>query len=140
MIAAVCSGEIDVAFPVGGGLFYSKENGIYLSNPVSSSSAELVYKGEFSEKTTEHFAVNENNRMQYYFVLTNYHDSKITFYSSSEECLLAVLNGKAGCATLNGLRANDILRNKKYEDLSLYQTSYSDARCFGVKIGNEGLL
>ena len=140
MIAAVCSGEIDVAFPVGGGLFYSEENGIYLSNPVSSSFAELVYKGEFSEKTTEHFAVNENNRMQYYFVLTNYPDSKITFYPSSEECLLAVLNGKAGCATLNGLRANDILRNKKYEDLSLYQTSYSDARCFGVKIGNEGLL
>ena len=42
--------------------------------------------------------------------------------------------------TLNGLRANDILRNKKYEDLSLYQTSYNDARCFGVEIGNEGLL
>ncbi len=140
MVAAVCSDEIDVAFPVGGGLYYSEENGIYLSNPVSSSPAELVYRGEFSEKTTEHFAVNENNRMQYYFVLTNYPDAEITFYQSSEECLDAVLTGKAGCATLNGLRANDILRNKKYEDLSLYQTSYNDARCFGVKIGNEGLL
>ena len=140
MIEAVSSGKIDVAFPVGGGLYYSEENGIYLSNPVSSSSAELVYKGEFNEKTTEHFAVNENNRMQYYFVQTNYPDAKITFYPSSEECLSAVLNGKAGCVTLNGLRANDILRNRKYADLSLYQTSYSDARCFGVKIGNEGLL
>ena len=137
MVAAVCSDEIDVAFPVGGGLYYSEENGIYLSNPVSSSPAELVYRGEFSEKTTEHFAVNENNRMQYYFVLTNYPDAEITFYQSSEECLDAVLTGKAGCAMLNGLRANDILRNKKFEDLSLYQTSYNDARCFGVKIGNE---
>ena len=135
MIAAVCSGEVDVAFPVGGGLYYSEENGIYLSNPVSSSPAELVYKGEFSEKTTEHFAVNQNNRMQYYFVLTNYPDAEITFYQSSEDCLAAVLAGKADCVTLNGLRANDILRNKKYEGLSLYQTSYNDARCFGVKIG-----
>ena len=140
MIAAIRSGEIDVAFPVGGGLYFSEENGIYLSNPVSSSPAELVYKGEFSEKTTEHFAVNENNRMQYYFVQANYPNAKVTFYPSSEECLDAVLAGKAGCVTLNGLRANDILRNRKYEDLSLYQTTYSDARCFGVEIGNEGLL
>ncbi len=140
MVAAVCSKEIDVAFPVGGGLYYSEENGIYLSNPVSSSHAELVYKGEFNEETTKHFAVNENNRMQYYFVRTNYPDAEITFFPSSEECLSALLAGKAGCVTLNGLRANDILRNKKYEDLSLYQTGYSDARCFGVEIGNEGLL
>ena len=140
MIAAIQSGDIDVAFPVGGGLYYSEENGIYLSSPVSSSPAELVYKGEFSDKTTEHFAVNENNRMQYYFVQANYPNAEITFYPSSEECLDAVLAGKAGGVTLNDLRANDILRNRKYEDLSLYQTTYNDARCFGVEIGNEGLL
>lgn len=140
MITAVSSGNIDVAFPVGGGLYYSEESGIYQSNPVSSSEAELVFKGEFSETTTKHFAINKNNRMQYYFVQTNYPDAEITFYGSSDECLDAVLDGKASCATLNGLRANDILRNRKYEDLSLYQTSYSDSRCFGVEIGNEGLL
>ncbi len=140
MVAGIRTEEIDAAFPVGGGLYYSEENGIYLSNPVSSAPAELVYKGEFSEKTTEHFAVNENNRMQDYFVRTNYPHAEITFYPSSEDCLAAVLAGKAGCVTLNGLRANDILRNRKYESLSLYQTSYNDARCFGVEIGNEGLL
>ena len=140
MSADVRSGQNEVACPVGGGLYYSEESGIYLSKPVSSSHAELVYEGEFSEKTTEHFAVNENNRMQYYFVRTNYPDAEITFYPSSEDCLSALLSGKASCVTLNGLRANDILRNKKYEDLSLYQTSYNDARCFGVEIGNEGLL
>jgi hypothetical protein len=52
MVADVSSGKIDMAFPVGGGLYYSEESGIYLSNPVSSSHAELVYKGDFSEKTT----------------------------------------------------------------------------------------
>jgi signal transduction histidine kinase/CheY-like chemotaxis protein len=140
MIAGIGTGEIDAAFPVGGGLYYSEENGIYQSNAVSSSPAELVYKGEFSEKTTEHFAVNENNRMQYYFVRTNYPNAEITFYPSSDDCLHAVLAGKAGCVTLNGLRANDILRNRQYEGLSLYQTSYSDPRCFGIEIGNEGLL
>ena len=140
MVAAVCSGEIDVAFPVGGGLYYSEENGIYLSNPVSSSHADIVYKGEFSEEKTKHFAINENNRMQYYFVQTNYPEAEITYYNSSEDCLAAVLSGEVDCATLNGFRANDILRNRKYEDLSIYQTSYNDYRNFGVEIGNEGLL
>jgi signal transduction histidine kinase/DNA-binding response OmpR family regulator len=140
MIAAIIAGRIDVAFPVGGGLYYSEENGIYLSNPVSSSPAALVYKGEFTEKTTEHFAVNQNNRMQFYFVRTNYPKAKITFYPSSEDCLSAVLAGKAGCVTLDGLRANDILRNRQYEGLFLRQSSYNDAHCFGVEIGNEGLL
>ena len=140
MIAAIIAGRIDVAFPVGGGLYYSEENGIYLSNPVSSSTAALVYKGDFTEKTTEHFAVNQNNRMQFYFVRTNYPKAKITFYPSSEDCLSAVLAGKAGCVTLDGLRANDILRNRQYEGLFLRQSSYNDAHCFGVEIGNEGLL
>ena len=112
MISGINTGEIDVAFPVGGGLYYSEENGIYQSNAVSSSPAELAYKGEFDEETTDHFAVNENNRMQYYFVQT-------------------------GEITKDKL---DILRNAEYKDLSLLQTSYTDARCFGVEIGNEGLL
>ena len=140
MIEGINAGKIDVAFPVSGGLYYSEESGMYQSNAVSTSPGELVYKGEYSEKTTTHFAVNENNRMQFYFVQTNYPDAEITFYPSSEDCLAAVLAGKAGCATLNGLRANDILRNRKYEGLSLRQSGYNDARCFGVKIGNEGLL
>ena len=140
MISGIGSEETDAAFPVSGGLYYSEESGIYQTNPVATSQAELVYRGEFTEEMTRHFAVNENNRMQFYFVKTNYPDAEITFYQSSEECLSAILAGKAGCMTLNGLRANDILRNRKYEGLSHRQTSYNDSRCFGVKIGNEGLL
>ncbi len=140
MIDAMGSGEIDVAFPVGGGLYYSEQNGIYQSNAVESSATELIYKGEYNEKTETHFALNENNRMQYYYVSTYYPDAKITYYSSIEECLEAVLDGKATATTLNGLRANDILKSNKYIGLSMRQLSNGDDRCFGVKIGNEGLL
>ena len=140
MIADMGKGTIDVAFPVGGGLYYSEENGLYQSSPVVSAQTELVYRGEFSEKTVSHFAVNENNRMQYYYIRTNFPDAEITMYRSIDDCLDAVLSGKAGCTTLNGLRANDMLKNKRYEGLSLRQNSRSDERCFGVEIGNEGLL
>ena len=140
MIAAMNAGEIDTAFPVGGGLYYSELNGINQSHAVASASSELVYHGEFSEEKLQTFAVNENNRMQYYYVRTNYPDAEITFYPSIEDCLEAVLSGEVGVTTLNGLRANDILRNSKYEGLSMQQAARSDDRCFGVEIGNEGLL
>lgn len=140
MIAAMNADEIDTAFPVGGGLYYSEVNGINQSHAVASASSELVYHGEFREEKLQTFAVNENNRMQYYYVRTNYPDAEITLYPSIEDCLEAVLSGEVGVTTLNGLRANDILRNSKYEGLSMQQTARSDDRCFGVEIGNEGLL
>ena len=140
MISDLENGDIDTAFPVGGGLFYSEENGIFQSTSVISASTELVYSGDFTDDTLKHFAVNENNRMQYYFVLTYYPDAEISFYPSIDACLKAVIDGEAGCTTLNGLRANDILRNSRYKRLSQLQTSYEDDRCFGVRIGDAGLL
>jgi len=140
MIADMNAGAIDVAFPVGGGLYYTEENGIYQSSPVVSAQTELVYKGVFGEETTKHFAVNENNRMQYYYIRSHFPDAEITMYPSIDDCLAAVLSGEAGCTTLNGLRANDMLKNRHYKDLSLMQNTQSDDRCFGVEIGNEGLL
>ncbi|MBR3235263.1 MAG: transporter substrate-binding domain-containing protein [Atopobiaceae bacterium] len=140
MIAAIGQGDIDVAFPVGGGLYFSEENGIYQSNPVLSLSTELVYKGEYTDEVTTLFAVNANNRMQYYYILTHFPDAQIKLYPSIEDCLDAVVSGEVTCTTLNGLRANDILRNSRYADLSPRQLSDTDDRCFGVHIGNEGLL
>ena len=140
MIAAVSEERVDAVFPVGGGLYYSEENGIYQSNAVVSSSTDLVFKGEYHEETASHFASNENNRMQYYYIRTNFPEAEITLYPSIEACLDAVRTGKVGCTTLNGLRANDILKNSKYSELNLQQLSRNDDRCFGVKIGNDGLL
>ncbi len=140
MIADLVSGEIDTGFPVGGGLYYSEESGIYQSNPVVSAATEIVFKGEYKKEETTHFAVNENNRMQYYYVRTHFPDAQITFYPSVNDCLDAVVEGKEDATTLNGLRANDLLKNTRYESLSLLQLSQSDDRCYGVAMGNEGLL
>ena len=140
MIADLVSGKIDTAFPVGGGLYYSEESGIYQTNPVVSAATEIVFRGEFNRDDISHFAVNENNRMQYYYVRTHFPDAEITFYPSANDCLDAVAAGKEDATTLNGLRANDMLKNTRYESLSLLQLSQSDDRCFGVAMGDEGLL
>ena len=140
MVEAMSDGAIDLAFPVGGGLYFSEENGIYQSTPITSTTTVLIFEGDFDEQTTARFAVNENNRMQRYFVLTNYPEAQVVSEPSIEDCLKAVLDGTATCTTLNGARANDILRNRAFRKLSTLQLDKSDIRCFGVEIGNEGLL
>ena len=140
MIADMAAGRIDAAFPVGGGLYFAEESGLYQSVPVTSMAAELVYKGVYAKKTTAHFAVDKNNRMQYYFVLKHYPNARVTMFSSIEACLDAVLSGKVGCTVLNGLRANVLLKDTRYKGLLLHQLTMNDDRCFGVEIGNEGLL
>ena len=140
MLQAISDGSIDVAFPVGGGLYYSEENGIYQSTSIVSPSNELVYKKDFGNETPASFSVNKNNLMQYYYVTTNFPDAEIVMYDSPYACLDAVLSGEVDCSTLDGLRANDILKNTKYSSLSLRQLKTNETRCFGVKIGNEELL
>ncbi len=140
MIADLYDGSIDATFPVGGGLYYSEENGIYQSDTIISATMELVFEGEFSDEKTRKFGVNKNNRMQYYYIRTQFPEAEITEYSSIEECLEAVKADKVGCTIINGLRAIDILKNSRYRQLSVKQLGQRDSRCFGVRIGNEGLL
>ncbi len=140
MIADIRADKIDAAFPVGGGLYYSEENGIHLSSTVASASTNLVYKGEFDNEDVLSFAVNENNRMQYYYIDTYFPDAETIMYPDIDSCLMAVLKEEVGATTLNGLRANEIMKNRRYDGLYLQQLDQTDDRCFGVKIGNEGLL
>lgn len=140
MIADVGHERIDVAFPVGGGLFFLEESGIYASNAVLSSRTELVYKGTYSERTVSSVAFNENNRMQYYYAKTVFPDAEMIPCPSIEACLDAVLTGKASCTVLDGLRANSILKNRRFRELSQKPLVQNDDCFFGVRIGNEGLL
>ena len=140
MVADVREEKIDACFPVGGGLFYSEENSIYQSSPVVSASTKLVFKADSYHEDYKKFAVNENNRMQYYFIRTNYPDAEVIFYPNIDACLKAVAKDRDLATTLNGLRAGEILKNSSYKGLDSKQLGKTDDRSFGVKIGNEGLL
>ena len=140
MIAGVNSGELDAVFPIGGGLYFSEENGIYQTNAVVPASNELIFSGKYTDDIASSFAINKNNRIQEYYVRTHFPEADITFYNSVPECLDAVLAGSEKCTILNGLRASNILKNRKYRGLSHQSQNWNDDRCFGVKIGNEGLL
>ncbi len=51
MIEALGSKKIDLAFPVGGGIYYAEINGMYQSSSVTMSATELVLKEIMTGKT-----------------------------------------------------------------------------------------
>ena len=146
MVIALVQGREDVIFPVGGGLYYAEESGIYQSSPVITSSVELVSSrnhnrsGEFlDEEESPTFAVNRNNMMQYYYVTANFPHAGIELFDSYGECLAAVHSGLRDYTTLNGFRT-EILRNRKYRSLQIRPLPVPDDRCFGTRMGDRGLL
>ncbi|MCR5622629.1 MAG: transporter substrate-binding domain-containing protein [Treponema sp.] len=143
MTRALGDKEIDVCFPVGGGLFFSEENGIYQSKTVVSTSVEVIYNSASTHRlkdlNTSHFAVNRNNSMQYNYLQSEYPGAQLTFYPTIEKCLDAVLEGKVDCTTMNTFR-NNLLKNRKYRNLISRQLPAPDDRSFGIRIGDEGLL
>jgi len=140
MIAAINNGEIDIAFPVGGGVYYSEQNGIYQSSPFVSARADLIFEKVVVNPDNATFAVNGNNSLQIYYIKSKYPNAKIVEYADTDECLKAVLDEEVDCTTLNGLRANEILRNSKYKKLSIRQLSDGIDGCLGVSYGDMGLL
>ena len=140
MVAAVNEGTVDAVFPIGGNRYFAEENGIYQSRPVLTTVPDLIYKGDYSEQKTARIAVNENNRIQDHFVRTDYPSATIVTCTSAEECLNAVVTGKADSTVLGMLRATQFLKDRRFKGLTALPLSHNDDRCLGVRIGNEGLL
>ena len=139
LFAALKSGDIDVAFPVGGETWYAETNGFLRSTPVASPSMDLVYRegAEFEDAVTS-IAVNRHNLLQQNFAFLCFPNASIVECDSIEECIDAVRLGRAGSTVINGLRAGALLSTET--QLVSVQLPDSDDRCFGVRAGNGVLL
>ena len=140
MVADLHIGKLDVAFPVGGELWNAEQDGIFSSSPVVSAGVDLAFEGSYDDETVASIAVNKNNRMQYCYTTSNFPDAKIVFCDTVEDCLEAVLHGKAGSTILNGIRTNSLLSDSRYSTMVAIQLSRTDDFCFGVADGNDDLL
>lgn len=139
LVDALESGEVDLAFPVGGGTWFAEQAGYLRSSPVISPSMDLVVKEPYDSETfASSVAVNRNNLMQRNYAIAHFPDADIIEYNSIEECFAAVKRGDASGTVVNGLRATALLSSEP--GLYSVQLPDSDDRCFGVSKGNGPLL
>ena len=139
MIAALLSGEIDAAFPVYDSIWISEQQGIVQTNDLVESSIHLIFRGEYSEATTEVIALSNRSPFQKSYVDMHYPDSKVYLVESPEECLEAVKEGKATCTFFGSGRADGILSRREYNMLSHLTLDETVNYCIGLKKGNNAM-
>lgn len=138
LIAALRSGEIDAAFPVYDSIWNSEEQGIVQTNNLVDSSANLIYKGEYHDKTTtERIAVSDRSAFQRSFAAEYYPESEIYVVDTPEDCLKAVKQGKATCTIFDSGQAESLLARRRYQTLNRLTLGESVNYCVGVKKGNN---
>ena len=140
MLSDLKEKKIDVVYPFSTDAWLAEKNGIYLSKTAVKSGMYIAYAKAFNSETTETVAINKSNMLQAHYVKKNWTSAKIVFYDSIDECLLAILTGKASCTIINSLRAGTILSNRKYRKILFMPLPAQDERCFGVESGNSDLL
>lgn len=138
MLECLKNGEIDFAFPVSDGKWYSEQNGFIQSSSVVAFPISLAYKEPYSEHITDKIAVNKNNLRQYWYTISNYPDAEIVTCDSIEDCIEAVKEGKAGSTSIGALRVSQLLQGER--KLNVITLTDEESVCFGVASGNSGML
>ena len=140
MIEAIQSHEIEIMFPISDDIYFTEQKDLYQSTDVITSAMNLIYMGDPNE--TEHgiIAVNKNNQIQYNYVTNYLPYNEIIYFDTVDECLDAVVEGKASGAILSGLRASVLLKDKYYSDLDYMELPHETVKCFGVSRAHKGIL
>lgn len=140
MIQAIHSHEIEIMFPISNDLYFSEQNNLYHSVDVITSAMNLVYMNNPVEAEQGILAINRSNQIQYNYATNYFPDNDVRYFDTADECLDAVVEGRASGAILSGLRASVILKDDYYSKLSYVELPYNTVKCFGVSADHKGFL
>lgn len=140
MIEATHSHEVEIMFPISDDIYFSEQSDLYQSTDVITTAMNLVYMGDPTEAEQGIFAVNKNNQIQYNYIANYFPDNEVVYFDTVEECLDAIVEGKASAAILSGLRASVLLKQKYYAELSYMELPHNTVKCFGVSKTHKGIL
>ncbi len=140
LIAAVQTGEVNVAFPMSGDFYYCEENGIMQSYDVVTTAAALVHKGQYGERKLERLGVIEGNELMRVYTELHYPDCEIVYFKDPEDCLKAINDGAADGAVFNMSRAQYFISCGDYSDIFMTLCPKNAEYVFAVKKGESALL
>ena len=113
---AVESGEIDLMLPAYISNSVKHDYRLIGGKPIATIASNLAYlDGHWG--TVQRIGVNRNNLMQYYYCKDSYPSSEIVLYNDIRGCLDGLLDGTADGTFLNGVRAEALLKPRKYHSL-----------------------
>lgn len=129
--------EIDAAFPISDSIWASEQQHIVQTNNLIESTVYLIYKGEYTESSTDTIAISDHSPFQRTYAMMNFPESKLYIADGAKGCLDAVKTGKASCTFFNSGRAEQYMNDSEYESLMRLSLGGGVNYCFAVKKGNN---
>ena len=142
MLKALHSGQIDVAMPYGGNIYYAEQENVVLTHELYTDGYRMIYKKKLPPEDWK-IAINSSSHMSESTVKTLYRENEYVYFNSKEECLKGVKSGKADVFfELDSFYLYDLMANSDlYEGLQAVDLNIHDVPlCYGVARGNVGLL
>ncbi|MDO4489190.1 MAG: transporter substrate-binding domain-containing protein [Eubacteriales bacterium] len=134
MIEALKSGEIDILFPAFTEYWSAEKLDIMPTDGVISTYYNIVYKDEYPTMENMKLAFRKSNLLVQSYSMYRFHCCEVTLYDTVQDCLDAVLAGKADATLINGLRTPSyMLYDKTYSSLHLSQVPGSVPLGFGAR-------
>jgi diguanylate cyclase (GGDEF)-like protein len=124
MIADFKEGKLEVLAPAYRNLQSIERNGNCLSEEFLSVSVGLAYKNEFDKLNGKTIAISENLR-SYYYIKDYFPYSEPIIFNTIEECLQAVLDGRADACISNTYKLHGAINNnKRFKKLEYRELPY----------------
>lgn len=132
-------GDVDIIFPVPSNRWYAEQSGLMASSEIVDISMSMIFKGEFNDSVTNRLALIARP-MPTLLMREMFPKSEWQLYKTAEECVQAVLDGRATGAVITTFKANPLMRNPDYSQLKFMPLSETAYYSIGVKKGNHALL
>lgn len=141
MKAALDRGELDIIFPVRGDYWAAEQQKLFLSDTVCGSNSMLLYQGAYTEDTTARIAISDASPFQRYSAIINYPDAELVVCHTLDDCIRAVIDGKAG-STISLYKFYRINESNFRDARYLAEAELADSAnvCFGVRHGDTMTL
>ena len=140
LVEGLGGGEIDAAFPIVESAWNSESTGIMTSAGLFDLPMTVVFKGDYSDDIFDVMSVKSTGSVQEIYIKENYPDAGILYVDSADECLRAVLDGRASSSVMTNVRLAGHLTKSGFTNIHYIPLNGSMTYCFGVLKGNTDLL
>ncbi len=140
LLEALQTGSVDVIFPEINDVAKAEGDNVFLTSPVIETAMSLVFKGEYTDDSTNRMAVKRGNAIQEAYTKEHYPNAQIVYVDSNDEALSMIQKGRIDSVIINEFRKDGYLNHTIYRDLNTVTLPDGSSRCYGVKSGNNELL
>ena len=140
IFTAAFNGEIDLFGPLYSDFWLAENSGIINSDAITSTTFILLYQGDYTEETAKKIAYANNSAIQKGAAEILFPDAEYVPCQGKEDCLNAVMDGRASCTIASTATMNLLKQYKIMNSLNIMELPQAAQICLGTLRGNSELL